>query len=53
MNYQNLRKIFNQTDMKNLKNISAILEDGRVKPILRNGLKTYDSCSSFLIHNRQ
>lgn len=52
MNYQNLRKIFSQKDMRSLKSISALLEDGGVKPLNRNKLKFYDNCSNFLLHNR-
>lgn len=51
MNYQNLRKVFSQRDMKNLKLINAILEDGSLKSLARNKLKFYEGCSSFITHN--
>ena len=51
MNYQNLRKVFSQKDLKSLKAIGAMLKDGDLKQISRAKTKVYEGCSSFLAHN--
>jgi hypothetical protein len=51
INYQNLRRIFSQKDMKNLKQIGALLEDGGVRPTKRNKMRLIENTSGLQIHN--
>ena len=51
INYQNLRRIFSQKDLKNLKAIGAILDEGGIRTVTRNKIKQYEGCTTFLLHN--
>jgi hypothetical protein len=51
INYQNLRRIFNQKDMKNLKSIGSLLEDGGIKPLKRNKMRCFDNSTGMKMHN--
>ncbi len=51
LNYQNLRRVFSQKDLKTLKLIAALNEDGSVKHLKRAKMRQYDCSSQFRMHN--
>lgn len=51
VNYQNMRRLFSQKDMKNIKQISGLLEEGGTRPLKRNKMRYYENSSGFRIHN--
>lgn len=51
INYQNMRRIYSQKDMKSLKAIGVLMEDGSIKQFKRSKMRCIENSSGLKMHN--